>query len=419
MLRHHLVAKAASATTSTINDSTHHLRSLLIRPIFVVRKNYGPLTKDICSRRSFHIPSLLLPPVVFTGLVLALYTWKSFVMVSLQNKIIYAPYLPPSARHEKISDYESRHYGIGWKELRMKSIDGTDLALAVATVSAEPEYTRSSGITHHVYILYLQGNASSLPPRLEDHSWILREIKHRFAGQHSKFGETHALGKVRFTQIGLSYRGYWTSRGRPSEIGINYDTAAAVKWISQLHDNTYGEKESVIHHTKPILIVWGQSIGAGFATNLSAAGVIPGHLEPAALILETPFLSIKEMLRELYPEKWLPYKYLHPFLRNFLDSHRNLETIATARKKKNLQLPHVLILQAGRDELVPERHTKELEERCNEVGIPVEVFVAPLAYHSDAIVRGRGAVAKFIMDQTVRATYESQNKRGAVSRPRL
>lgn len=265
----------------------------------------------------------------------------------------------------------------------------------------------------------ITGNASSLPPRLEDHSWVLREIKNRFSKEHLKIKELPTFGKVRFTQIGLSYRGYWTSRGRPSEIGINYDTAAAVKWISQLHQNTYGENERRFHNTKPILIVWGQSIGAGFATNLAAAGVVPGHLEPTALVLETPFLSIKEMLRELYPEKWLPYKYLHPFLRNFLDSHRNLHTIATARRRKDLQPPHVLILQAGRDELVPEHHTKELEKRCNEVGIPVEVILAPLAYHSNAIVRGRGAVAKFVMEQTVRAACDAQQQRSTVSGPRL
>lgn len=80
-------------------------------------------------------------------------------MITLQNKIIYAPYLPPSARYEKISDYENRNYGIEWKEVRMKSIDGTDLALAVATICAEVESTSpgNNEVTHHVYILYLQG----------------------------------------------------------------------------------------------------------------------------------------------------------------------------------------------------------------------------------------------------------------------
>lgn len=243
----------------------------------------------------------------------------------------------------------------------------------------------------------MTGNAASLPCRLQDHSWILKEIKKTFSKEHP------GHGKVRFTQVGLSYRGYWTSAGSPSEIGINYDTIAAVKWISQLHDNTYEKDEHGSHKVRPVFMIWGQSIGCGFATNLTAAGAIPAHLEPTALILETPFLSIKEMLGELYPQKWLPYKYLYPFLRNFLDSHKNLGTIASAREQKAIPPPSILIVQAGKDELVPERHTQELQKRCNEVGIPVETLVCPQAYHNDAINYGRGRVAKFIMEQTVRA----------------
>lgn len=214
---------------------------------------------------------------------------------------------------------------------------------------------------------------------------------------------------MRFTQVGLSYRGYWTSAGSPSEIGINYDTAAAVNWISQLHDNTYEKNEHGVYKTDPILIIWGQSIGSGFATNLAAAGTVPAHLEPTALILETPFLSIKEMLAELYPQKWLPYKYLHPFLRNFLDSYRNLGTISTARKDKDIPPPNVLIVQAGKDEIVPQRHTKELEKRCVEVGIPSETVVIAQAYHNNAIDYARGGVAKFIMKQAdIASKKESQ-----------
>lgn len=341
-------------------------------------------------------------------------------MVSLQNKIIYNPYMPPTARHEKISDWKTRLCGIEWKELHMRSIDRTDLALAVASVSSEPEGSSSNDIACHVYILYCQGkshwpqtrlgthlrtnrvrlgNASSLPPRLPDHSWILRKIRTNFAEQYPE------CGKVRFTQVGLSYRGYWTSSGSPSEIGINYDTHAAVDWISQLHENTYGSAQRTTQTTKPILFIWGQSIGSGFATNLAAAGVIPAHLEPTALILETPFLSVKEMLEVLYPEKWLPYKYLHPFLRNHLDSYRNLGTIAAARSQKGLLPPRIFILEAGRDELVPKRHPEELRRRCTELGIRCETAVVPRAYHSDAMI-GRAHVAEWIMKETARVALE-------------
>lgn len=92
-------------------------------------------------------------------------------MICMQNKIIYAPYLPPSARYDKISDYQSRHYGIEWKELRMKSIDGTDLALAVATILPGDQFAGDHEATHHVYVLYCQG-LSDLITSLVSLTWI-------------------------------------------------------------------------------------------------------------------------------------------------------------------------------------------------------------------------------------------------------
>lgn len=245
------------------------------------------------------------------------------------------------------------------------------------------------------WLTWGSGNASSLPPRLPDHSWILKKIKTSFRDQYPE------CGKVRFTQVGLSYRGYWTSAGTANETGINLDAIAAVKWISQLHENTYPKAENSGQVTRPILFVWGQSIGSGFATNLAASGVIPSHLEPAALVLETPFLSIKAMLASLYPEKWLPYKYLYPFLRNFLDSYKNLGTVASQRLQKGIRPPHIFILEAGRDEVVPPSHPEELRKRCMELNLPVETVVVPRAFHSDAM-NGRVHVAEFIMKQTAK-----------------
>lgn len=245
------------------------------------------------------------------------------------------------------------------------------------------------------WLTWGSGNASSLPPRLPDHSWILKKIKTSFRDQYPE------CGKVRFTQVGLSYRGYWTSAGTANETGINLDAIAAVKWISQLHENTYPKAENSGQVTRPILFVWGQSIGSGFATNLAASGAIPSHLEPAALVLETPFLSIKAMLASLYPEKWLPYKYLYPFLRNFLDSYKNLGTVASQRLQKGIRPPHIFILEAGRDEVVPPSHPEELRKRCMELNLPVETVVVPRAFHSDAM-NGRVHVAEFIMKQTAK-----------------
>ena len=116
-----------------------------------------------CARRQIHLEPFVLPPAVFTGLLIALWTWKSFMMVLFQNKIIYMPGLPPTARSEKLSDYTTLVSGIEWREARTRAADGTDLALAVASVSSpsSPAASDSSmfepDVAGHVYILYLQG----------------------------------------------------------------------------------------------------------------------------------------------------------------------------------------------------------------------------------------------------------------------
>ncbi len=96
------------------------------------------------------------------------------------------------------------------------------------------------------------------------------------------------------------------------------------------------------------------------------------------------------MLEVLYPQKWLPYKYLWPFLRNHLDSWNNLALIADRSRKEGVPTPNVFILEAQRDELVPKENGELLFQRCRDLGFQVEKGVAPVAFHSEAIARGDG-----------------------------
>ncbi len=99
---------------------------------------------------------LVLAPVVFTGLFLSLWTWKCFMMVTFQNKIIYMPGLPPNARREKISDYSHRCGGLQWREERTRAVDGTDLALCVTDVLlGRSQASERAEMVY--YILYFQG----------------------------------------------------------------------------------------------------------------------------------------------------------------------------------------------------------------------------------------------------------------------
>lgn len=103
-----------------------------------------------------NIPAVLLPPVVFGGLVITLWTWKCLMMVIFQNKIIYMPGLPPNARRETIADYRNQCGGIEWREERTTSSDGTQISLCVASVKTGLNPTRV------VYILYFQGRFIAL-----------------------------------------------------------------------------------------------------------------------------------------------------------------------------------------------------------------------------------------------------------------
>ncbi|KAI0141644.1 alpha/beta-hydrolase [Xylariaceae sp. FL1272] len=370
------------------------------------------------QRRQFHLEGIALAPVVFTGLLVSLWTWKCFMMIVFQNKIIYMPGLPPNSRWEKISDYKDRLGGINWREERCKASDGTDLALCVTDLDLGSEkYAQTGGEetdqTKRFYVLYFQGNASSIPPRLPDLSSTLCILKRQMAAEPTQ---------VKLTMICLSYRGYWTSRGRPNEKGLRLDAAAAVEWISHQHQDTH--QAPLTHQTDDTnprpsqshppaeLILWGQSIGSGIATNLAASFASPSpspsppNLNLNSLILETPFTSIRAMLEVLYPQKWLPYKYLWPFLRNQLDSYKNLGLVAdrTAEKKTGkTELPEILIVQAAKDELVPAELTEKLYVRCKEVGLDVSRVSVDGAFHNDAIFRsqGRRAVAGFLRERMV------------------
>lgn len=180
-------------------------------------------------------------------------------------------------------------------------------------------------------------------------------------------------------------------------MGIRKDCAAALDWISQLHSNSYCGDD---HESRPSaeLVLWGQSIGAGVATNLAAETPMPANVHLDSLILETPFTSIRAMLEVLYPQKWLPYRYLWPFLRNHLDSWRNLGVIS---RKYNIgeYSPEVFILEAAKDELVPRELTQELYNRCVDVRLHVTRKAVAGAFHNDTMFRGEGrrAVSDFLL----------------------
>lgn len=290
--------------------------------------------------------------------------------VVFQEKILYMSYMPPRTRSETIEDYAATCKPVEWKEQRIQSLDGTDIALAVGSI---PHNGVEAVPFKDVAICYFQGNGGSTPPRLPLLSNTLKLVQ-------SRAGES-----VRFTMVALSYRGYWTSSGRTTEPGIKLDAQATLAWIKAAYPNAS-------------IVLWGQSLGAGVACAAAAEHVAKHDRQPIkGLVLETPFTSVKSMLLALYPERWLPYRYLSGFLRSHWDSEAALRRIPGGSAS---QTPRVLLVAATRDEVVPAEEAERIQKACEDVKLVTKRVNVIGALHNEATMRreGQEAVARFILE---------------------
>lgn len=308
------------------------------------------------------VAAVLTPPAVFGGLLVTLWAYKCLMMVIFQNKIIYMPSVPPFARSEKTENYTVQCRPVIWTEHDLGSVDGTALKLLEGRLRSD----ETMKATRKLAVLYFQGNASSLPPRLPYLSQVIRAV----------YTSTGSSDDVEVSMVALSYRGYWTSKGSASQAGIELDAEAALEWVLK----QYGSDTKVV--------IWGQSIGTGVAT-LATASLIqrqPGISSRInGLLLETPFVNMRALLVAMYPQKWLPYRYLAPFLWSTWESEKALRQIGDSGSQIQ-----VMLVQAGDDEIVPDGQASILEQSCRDEGLAVERRVIAGALHQDVMMKPQG-----------------------------
>ncbi|OGM51293.1 alpha/beta superfamily hydrolase [Aspergillus bombycis] len=393
------------------------------------------------------IPSLLVPPLIFVGLLLALWTWKCFWIVVLQDKLLYLSWLPPLARSEKIADYEAECRPVQWTQRQIQSLDGTKLAVCEGRIPVHSHNGRVASATpgegdpqnttmkkrKSVVICYFQGNGGSTPLRLPLLSQVLRTIKEKTKSMPLS---TSSSDGTEFTIVALSYRGYWTSSGRATQSGIELDAQAFLDWVSE----TYTAPDTDLE-----VILWGHSLGSAIASSATATYLSRhrdqspvdemGTSRPvtiAGLILEAPSSSIKDMLISLYPQKWLPYRYLWPFSWNHWSCTTAMERIArwwdqnkeqsnaviqggrsrvtmlpeSGRRCTSAESPRspppILLLSAGSDEVIPPHVADQLESDGKRLGLELERKDVRGALHTEAPVKvdGREALVNFIFQST-------------------
>ena len=243
------------------------------------------------------------------------------MMILFQNRILYMPGIPFGSRREELPKTFNT---LTWSSYALP-LPHTKHTLAVATTMVGTPAPEKK----HTVIVYFQGNAASAPLRVPSLSRV-------FKGLSTK--DTY------YTFLYPSYRGYWTSTGRPSFKAISEDTPEVFRHI---HD-TYPSAR---------IVLWGQSIGCPIVLHgLAHEGDTFGG-KKVDVVLETPFTSVVDMIPAMWPERWLPYHYLGPFVRSRWDS-------VAAFEKARDRVGRMLVLRAEKDEIVPEAVGRKIEEEA-------------------------------------------------------
>ncbi|CAG8572483.1 39379_t:CDS:2 [Gigaspora margarita] len=176
-------------------------------------------------------------------------------------------------------------------------------------------------------IIYFQGNAGNMLFRIPIFTKLI-------------LYSTNIVKNLQIVAIG--YRGYWFSTGSPSEKGLKIDALAIYDSVRALYP-------------KNPIYIYGHSLGGAVALYLASNEKIQKDLK--GIIIENAFTSIKDMVTTIYPQKWLPYKYLVniPFLnRNKWDNYHMIQGI---------KIP-ILFLSSRNDEIVPQEQMIELHKKA-------------------------------------------------------
>jgi uncharacterized protein len=143
-------------------------------------------------------------------------------------------------------------------------------------------------------------------------------------------------------------RSYWTSSlARPTQASLTADYTAVLAFAASRFPTSR-------------LTIYGHSLGASIALCLLASRKdVPNAASSAVvhgLVLENAITSVPDMVRALYPQRWLPYRYLGPFVRDRWDAR----AAAAAYMFPRSLARRTMVLVSERDEVVPPTMGREI-----------------------------------------------------------
>ncbi|GAX61744.1 hydrolases of the alpha/beta superfamily [Candidatus Scalindua japonica] len=226
-------------------------------------------------------------------------------------------------------------FGIVYDDITFRTEDGLDLnGWFIPGKKSTPDDGVPSCQADRHTLLWFHGNAGNINRRL-DNLKMLHE-------------------RVPANVFIIDYRQFGKSEGKISEKGTYLDAKAALAYLHSRKD---------VNNEK--IIFFGRSLGSAVAVDLAVKE------KCCALILETPFTSIKEMAKILYP-------YLSIILHLLSTKYDSLSKI------KQITVP-TLIMHGDKDELVPFEQGRKLYEQAND---PKEFYTIPGAMHNDTHIVG-------------------------------
>jgi uncharacterized protein len=144
--------------------------------------------------------------------------------------------------------------------------------------------------------------------------------------------------------LSIAPRSFWTSSNRtPTQRGILADYACALQYAQ-------------IRFPQSRTVLYGHSLGGSIAVCLLAQ--LPDqeggqYNNVKGLILENPFASIPDMVRALYPNKWVPYRYLAPLAWDKWDAILAMREGQTNSSVLGRVCKDMMVMVSEKDEVVP------------------------------------------------------------------
>ncbi|KAF7431027.1 hypothetical protein PC9H_006742 [Pleurotus ostreatus] len=306
-------------------------------------------------------PSVWLALSVLAGLPLALWAYKCLMLVIFQRKIIYMGYAPIGARDEDLADVpKDQLKGLVCEEINIAN--GRTSSLSGIVVRSKTDSNPK------VAIIYFQGNAGNPLHRLPVFQTLL---------------STPSPTRVPLHIISVAPRSYWKSTPRrPTQAGI-------------LSDYRHVLDYALTRYPSIPIILYGHSLGGAIAVCLTSQlsdsknpkhrsisyYSDPRYQQIKGLILENPFTSVPDMVQALYPERWVPYRYLAPLVFDKWNAHSAMtrasnrqpgapETVLDRLRRDSL------ILVSEKDEVVPPQMSLRLAAAARN---PADLSNAPKA----------------------------------------